>query len=206
MCHQLLVNWIEKWNQDYPFINKVALPRKRKRPNYGSLDKYVQVEGYSNNANTYHHTTPEEYFRQQYFENLDLIISSIKDRFSQPAIMAFLKMEQLLLNIIHEKHYEDELAYVFNVYKDDIDAIQVRTETFSMPTCSDILEHLESLHPTKRALILNTLTIVHRILINPATSCTPKKCFSVTRRIKTWFHSKMTTKRFDNLSILSFHK
>ena len=41
---------------DYPFVNKAALPRKRKRPNYGSLDNYFQVEGYSNNANTYHPT------------------------------------------------------------------------------------------------------------------------------------------------------
>ena len=66
---------------DYPFINKAALKRKRKRPNYGSLNNYLQVEGYSNNADTYHPTTPEEYFRQQYFENLDFIISSIKDPF-----------------------------------------------------------------------------------------------------------------------------
>ena len=63
-----------KKSLDYPFINKAALPRKKKRSNYGSLDNYFQVEGYSNNANTYHSNTPEEYFRQQYFGNLDLII------------------------------------------------------------------------------------------------------------------------------------
>ena len=71
---------------------------------------------------------------------------------------------------------------------------------------SDILEHLESLHPTKCALIPNLLTIVHLILINPATSCTPERSFSVARRIKTWLRSTMTTKRFNNLSILSIHK
>ena len=65
--------------------------------------------------------------RNNTFENLDLIISSIKDRFNQPAFMAFLKMEQLLLNIILDNNYEDELAYVFNVYKDDIDPMQVQT-------------------------------------------------------------------------------
>ena len=102
-------------------MNKAALPRKRKRPNYGSLNDYFQVEGYSNSANTYHPTTPEQYFRQQYFENLDLIISSIKDRFNQPTFMAFLKIEELLLNINLNNNYEDELAYVLNVYKDDID-------------------------------------------------------------------------------------
>ena len=124
-------------------------------------------------------------------------------------------MKQLLLNIIHDKNYEEELAYVFNVYKDDIDPIQVRTEAFSMSTkfqgsnCgnfSDILEHLESLHPTKGVLIPNIFTIFHLILINPATSCAPRRSFSVARRIKSWLRSTMTTKRFNNLSILSINK
>ena len=39
---------------------KAALPRKRKRPNYGSLDNYFQVEGYSSSKHTYHLTTPEQ--------------------------------------------------------------------------------------------------------------------------------------------------
>ena len=59
--------------------------------------------------------------------------------------------------------------------------------------------------PTKCTLI-PILTIVHLILMNPATSCTPERSFSVARRIKTWLRSTMTTKRFNNLSILSIHK
>ena len=102
--------------------------------------------------------------------------------------MAFLKMEQLLLNIILDNNYEDELTYLFNVYKDDIDPMQVQRETLSMSTIfqgsnckniSDILEHLESLHPTKCALTPNLLTIAHLILINPATSGTPERSFLV---------------------------
>ena len=104
---------------------------------------------------------------------------------------------------------------MLNVYKDDIDPMQIQTEAFSMSTMfqgcnckkfSNILEHLESLHPTKCALIPNLLTIVHLILINPATSCTPERSFLVGQRIKTWLRSTMTTKRFNNLSILSVHK
>ena len=62
----------------YPFINKPVLPRKRKKLNDGFFDNYFQVEGFSNNANAYHPTTPEEYFRLQCFENFDLIISYSK--------------------------------------------------------------------------------------------------------------------------------
>lgn len=67
----------------------------------------------------------EEYFWQQYFENLDLIISSIKDRFNQPAFVAFLKVEQLLLNIIDKTDYENEPKYVLNISKNDLDLVQI---------------------------------------------------------------------------------
>ena len=60
---ELFFKTVSKKALDYPFINKAALPRKRKRPNYESLDNYFQVEGYSNSAKTYHPTTPEQYFR-----------------------------------------------------------------------------------------------------------------------------------------------
>ena len=68
------------------------------------------------------------------FEILDLIISSIKDRLNQPAFTVFLKMEQLLLNIIINNNYEDELAYVFHVHENDIDPMQVQTKAFSKST------------------------------------------------------------------------
>ena len=120
-------------------------------------------------------------------------------------------MEQPLLNIILNSNYEDELAHVFNVYKGDKDSMQVHTDAFSMSTMfqgsnckkfSDILDDSESLNPTKCALIENLLTIVHLILINPATSYTLERSFSVAKRIKTWLRSTMTTRRFNNLSIL----
>ena len=148
---ELFFKTVSKKALDYPFTNKAALPRKRKRPNYGSLDNYFQVEGYSNSANTYHPTTPEQYFRQQYFENLDLI-TSIKNHFNQLAFTAFLKIKRLLLNIILNNNYENELAYVL----------------FQGSNCksfSDILEYLESLHRIKCATIPNLLTIAHLILI-----------------------------------------
>ena len=51
---------VSKKALDYPLINNAALPLKRKRPNYGSLYNYFEVEGYGNNANTYYPTTPEK--------------------------------------------------------------------------------------------------------------------------------------------------
>ena len=67
---------------------------------------------------------------------------------------------------------------MLNVYKDDIDPMHVQREAFSMSTIFqrsnsknfyDFLEQLESLHPTKYALIPNFLTTAH--LIFPMASC-----------------------------------
>ena len=52
-------------------------------------------------------------------------MSSIKDRFNQPAFVAFLKVEQLLLNIIDKTDYENEPKYVLNIYKNDLDLVQI---------------------------------------------------------------------------------
>ena len=71
---------------------------------------------------------------------------------------------------------------------------------------ADILEHLESLHPTKCTLLPNLPTTVHLILTNPATSCTPERSFSLAQRIKAWLRSTMTTNRFNSLFILSIYK
>ena len=73
----LFFKTVSKKALDYSCINKAALPRK-KRLNYGSLDNYFQVEGYSNSANTYHPNTPEQYFRQQYFETSILSYHQLK--------------------------------------------------------------------------------------------------------------------------------
>ena len=120
-------------------------------------------------------------------------------------------MEQLLLKIIYDKNYEDELAYAFNLYKDDIDPMQFRMEAFSISNIfqasnctnfSDIPEHLEPLHPTERARIPNLLSIAHPLLINPVTSWITERSFSVARRIKTWLCSTMATNLFNSVSIL----
>ena len=47
---ELFFKTVSKKVLNHPFIDKAALPRKRKRPNYGSLGTYFQVEGYSNSV------------------------------------------------------------------------------------------------------------------------------------------------------------
>jgi len=152
---------------NHSFITKPSLPRKRKRPSYKSIVDYMQVDGYDDVDNAYHPATVEEYYKQQYFEALDLIISSIKERFEQPTFISFLNMEALLLNIIQEKNYEKELQYVIEVYINGIDADAVRVEEFAFRTLfkyvevdnfEDILRHIRTISSSKQKLIPNIAT------------------------------------------------
>jgi hypothetical protein len=138
----------------------------------------MQIDGYNNNNNAYNPITVEEHFRQQYFESLDLVVSSIKERFNQPVFIAFLKMEQMLLNMIQKKDYTAELKHVLKVYGTDVDPIAFDTEVFSfsvmfkttpVQSFDEILRHLTSLPSSQWGMIPNIMTIVKLILINPST-------------------------------------
>ena len=70
-------------------------PRKRKSPNYKSLNDYV--EGQSSKAQPYFPSSSKEHYRAIFFEVLDLIINSIQSRFDQPSFKVFLNLQSLLI-------------------------------------------------------------------------------------------------------------
>ena len=57
-----------------------------------------------------------------------------------------------------------------------------------------------------RLLFPNVMIVIQLLPINPATSATPERSFSVARRIKTRLRSSMTPPRFNALSFLRTHK
>ena len=211
----LFCNTTVKKASNHSFVTKPSLPRKRKRPNYKSIVDYMQVEGYDDVENAHHPANVEDYFRQRYFETLDLVISSIKERFEQTAFTSFLNMETLLLNILQEKSYDQELQYATEVYTTDINAEAVRIEEFVFRTMfksvtvhnfEGILCYIRTIPSSMQKLIPSIATIINLILVNPSTSCTPERSFSTARRLKTWLRSTMKSKRFNNLAILLTHK
>ena len=52
-------------------------------------------------------------------------------------------------------------------------------------------------------MIKTIWTIIRILLTSDATSVTPKRSFSIQRRIKTWLKSTMGQKRFTSLSVLN---
>ena len=88
--------------------DEAVLPRKRKRFEVG--------EGECS-----HSSTVEDYFRGLYCEALDLAITCIQDRFSQPGYKLYHNLEELLVRAAHNEDHSEQLREVISFYGSDFE-------------------------------------------------------------------------------------
>ena len=84
-------------------------PRKRRVPS-----RYELGEGC-------HSPTVKDHYCCCYYEALDLVISSIQERFNQPGYVVCRNLEELLLKAVNAKDYSSELDYITEFYRSDLD-------------------------------------------------------------------------------------
>jgi hypothetical protein len=102
--------WLKVLKNVESFDLHPKLPRQRKRPS-----RYERGE-----ADSEFHDNPKAYFRQHYYEAIDLIVNCIQDRFHQPGYKVYSNLEQLLLKASEGKDNAVELDFVCGFYKDDL--------------------------------------------------------------------------------------
>ena len=85
--------------QESTEVHGPSLPRKRRAP--------ARFEEGSSLG--YQPTTPKDFYRQQYFECLDMCMSCIKDRFNQPGYAALKNLEDLLIKAANNENYNSDL-------------------------------------------------------------------------------------------------
>ena len=151
-------------------IDEPALPRKRKRT--------VRYE--SGNAAPEFHTSIEGYYRQAYFEVLDVICSTIEDRFRQPGYQLYSNLEQLLLKAVCKENYSSEFDFVTKFYGPDLNvhALEMQLQIFATnfimegkkTSIKDILKYLRNISSAQRALLSEICIIAKLILVMPATN------------------------------------
>ena len=56
--------------------------------------------------------TPEQVYRRIYFEALDLIVSSIEERFDQPSFKDYSNMESLLIGVLNSQDVSSQMDYM----------------------------------------------------------------------------------------------
>ena len=102
------------------FDEHPTLPRKRKTPNYKTLEEFFVVDGLPQGAEAHHPSNPKEHYCQMYFEVLDTIITVIEDRFDQKTFQACLQMESLFFKPLDGACVKSKIEFLNGNYGDEI--------------------------------------------------------------------------------------
>ena len=65
--------------------------------------------------------TTQDYYRQIYFEPIDVIVNAIEQRFDQPSFSTYAKMESLLVKALNSQDNSRELQFMEISHADDVD-------------------------------------------------------------------------------------
>ena len=197
--------------------NAPALPRYRKAPSRPGKDgdPAHRFEG------------PLEYFRQQYFEAIDVLVGQLKDRFEQrKGLPMAAKMEQILLEAANGdcctvERLEEELQ----IYEKDLSMVQLHLQLQMLPNLVNTRNSLRKDQPpitkiTKvrtiaelltevevgKSMLPEVSTLLQIYFTLPVTTATAERSFSALRRLKTFLRSTMTQPRLNSAMLLHVHK
>lgn len=190
-------------------------------PRYRQPPRKLCHEGASGHA----FTTPDSYFRQQYYEVIDLLSSELKRRFQQKRGVPIAAMIENVL--IHATNQTDigDLPAEIKMYENNVDLVKLKIQLQMLP---DLLrtrnKQIPNCVPIKRVMNVQTLcdvmnevsmskemfSEVHKLLklfyTIPVTTSTAERSFSALRRLKTYLGSTMSQPRLNNLMLLYIHK
>ena len=86
-------------------------------------------------AQAHRFDTPEEYFKQQYFEAINVLVKQLKDRFEQRSGLPMAaKIEEILLGAVNSNCCSlERLQEDFAVYKKDFNVVQLYVQLQMLP-------------------------------------------------------------------------
>ena len=186
-------------------VNEPSLPRRRKTPK--RYDVGMEESNFPDDA--------EDRYRQIFNEALQLISVAIKSRFDQPGYKVYCKLEELLVKASKMDCFEEELEFICNFYKGDLNLEQLRMQLNVMASnipkesadnLNSILQYLRELSGVQKCLLCEVCTLVQLILVMPATNAISERSFSSLRRVKTYLRSTMTQERLNSVMTLHIHK
>ena len=78
------------------------------------------------------YSTPKAYFRQSYYEAIDLVVGCIENYFDQPGYRIYRTLESLILKVCKQNYIADYLKAILSFYKDDFDheLLPIQLQTF----------------------------------------------------------------------------
>lgn len=185
------------------------LPRKRKQPR--NLEDYG---GYGQ-SEPHHSKTVEAFYRVQYFNAIDTVISTIKERFDQPDYQIYVNLEKTLVNGAMGKDIDETMSFLEKHYtknfdfpqlKIQLESLSVSFQTVPDSSITEVVSHLKKLSYGQRILLNQVFKLAQYCLVMPASNATSERAFSSMRRIKTYLRNTMTQNRLNHTMCLSIHK
>ena len=185
-----------------------VLPRKRKAPQRYEIGL---GEGF-------HSKTAEEHYRLQYYEVLDVVITSIKTRFEQPGYLMYKNLEDLLVRAANNQSFDESLGCVTALYKNDFDRSLLSAQLQNLgpaftqfsraepASLRDCFKFLRDLSPAQRSFFSEVCRLAQLILVMPSTNAVSERTFSAMRRLKTYLRSTMAQSRLNHLMILNIYQ
>lgn len=168
---------------------------------------------------------PKSYFRQQYFEALDIARGELERRFLQRRGMPVAAaLESILIKACNGDGSVEDLPSEINLYSKEIDIPRLKIQLQMLPDLLRTYNEKNPSTPIKRVTSLRTLCDVicdlssSRSLLNevshllkivltiPVSSATAERTFSCLRRLKTFLRSSMTQTRLNHVMLLHIHK
>ena len=141
--------------------------------------------------------TAQDYYRQIYFEAIDLMMNAIDQRFDQwfdqPSFDTYAKMESLLIKTLNSQDKSKELKFMEKLYNDDVnisvltaqmEILQVLLKDGDYFCLDDIIVKIKELPNPEREMIKEVITLCKVILVNLATSAAGERSFSTAQRLK----------------------
>ncbi|KAF3859972.1 hypothetical protein F7725_000227 [Dissostichus mawsoni] len=196
-------------------VHAPALPPRRRAPRrYDDGDAPHQWEN------------PEDYFRSQFFEVVDLLTSELTRRFNQPTLLLLMSMEQVLLTAVNRGFGSINIPQnLVDMYTGDVDMERLSTQLSLFPAVLQAHNSSAAERPiiqvTKVATIADMLAaqgrgtqslfsevdkLLRLYLTVPMSNATAERSLSSVRRLKTFLRSTMSERRLNPLLFLHIHK
>ena len=105
-------------------VDPPSLPRKRRAP--------ARIEVGTGAGS--HAESVEDYYRQKYYEALDMCVAAIKDRFNKPGYQLFLNLEEVLVMAANGKAYDKQLDAIRDFYGDDFNFLSLSAQLENLRT------------------------------------------------------------------------
>ena len=174
------------------------------------------VEGWQSKGQSDLPDSPRDHYHQEYYNAIDVLTSSVRDRFDQHSFLVFQNLESLMIKAIKGENFSCELKFVKEKYDTDIDTedlitielstLKLLLEGKDITHFHDFLKEIKLLKGPERHYLSNVTKMCKLLAVNPASNATGERTFSLARRVKNWMWSSMLSARFNSVSILNFHK